>query len=113
MTAVETSFDAAARAADGVQLRCKLAGVEVRCVDDPPVGALIVFSRRVRSKDTQTQIGAIMELIDRWVHADDLDLVYDAIAGLHAGPELQDFLQGDLARFVEAVAARPTWAQSS
>lgn len=110
---VDTSTQAAEREHDGDELTVALAGVEARVVDDPPVGALMVFSRRMSDKNPMTQLSGVLELVERWIVPDDIDGVLDAVGGLHAGGELEGFLQNDLAALVEAVSARPTSAQSS
>lgn len=109
--AVDTTFDVEARAAE--ETKVTLAGASVRLVDDPPVGALIVFTRRLNSKDAAQQVACVLELCDKWVHPDDVDTVYDAVASLHAGAELESFLETDMAALIQTVAARPTSAQSS
>jgi len=109
--AVDTTFDVEAR--QGEQQSVLLAGIEVRVVVDPPVGALMVLTRRLKSKDIQDQLGAILELCDKWIDPEDRDELYDAVGGLHAGEEIENFMDGELAHLVEVVSARPTLAQSS
>jgi hypothetical protein len=110
---VDTTFDIEAAAAEAETLTVKLAGATVRVVANPPVGALMVFTRRLKSKDVQDQLGSILELCDKWVHEDDLTDLYDAVGSLHAGKEIESFMEVDLAELVQQVAARPTLAQSS
>jgi len=108
---VDTTFDLEAAAAAPVKV--DLAGAQCTLVDDPPVGALIVFTRRLQSKEPQLQMGAILELMERWIIPDDHDALFDAVGGLHLGGELESFMENDIAKLIEAVSARPTLAQSS
>lgn len=108
--AVDTTFDVEAR--EGTVTTVRMAGVDVRVVDEPPIGALIVFTRRLSSTDMQAQLGSILELCDKWVHSDDLDRLYDAVGSLHAA-DLEPFMEKDLAGLIEVVSSRPTLAQSS
>lgn len=109
--AVDTTFDLEAKM--GAPIKVKMAGAEVTLVDDPPVGALIVFTRRLQSKLPQEQIGSILELAERWIIPEDHDALFDAVGGLHAGAELEAFMETDVAALIEAVSSRPTLAQSS
>lgn len=102
---VDTTFDADA-ATDPVKVT--MAGVECTVVDDPPIGAMIVFTRRISSKNAQEQLGGVLELCDKWIVDEDRDDLYEAVSNLHAGEELDKFLQTDMAALVQAVAARPT-----
>lgn len=108
--AVDTTFDVEAR--EGTVTTVRMAGADVRVVDEPPIGALIVFTRRLQSSDMQAQLGSILELCDKWIHPDDLDALYDAVGSLHAA-DLEGFMEKDLTSLIEVVSSRPTMAQSS
>jgi hypothetical protein len=99
---VDTSFDAEIEG----PLKVTLAGVECTIVDDPPAGAIIVFSRRMQ-QDVQQQLGAVLELLDKWVTPDDLPALYDAVGNLSTDG-IAEFMEKDLAGAIQAVAARPT-----
>ena len=104
---VDTSFDEEARQADGAPLVVKLAGTDFTVVDNPPVGAVVVFSRRLHSGDETQQMAAVLELLERWVEPDEHDALYDAVAVLDT-EGLTRFFDTDLAHAVQAIAHRPT-----
>lgn len=105
--AVSTGFDA-----ELDDRLITIAGVEVRMVAKPPVGALIVFTRRSTSASIVHKIGSVLELCDKWIELDDLDELYDAVGNLQED-EVESFMDTDVAALVKRVAARPTLAQSS
>ena len=98
---VDTSFDTELEG----PLVVTLAGAECTIVDDPPAGAIVVFSRRMQ-QDIQQQLGAVLELLDKWVVPDDLEKLYDAVGSL-SSDGLASFMENDLAACIQAVAARP------
>ena len=100
--AVDTSFDAELEG----PLVVSLAGVQCTIVNEPPAGAIVVFSRRMQ-QDIQQQLGAVLELLDKWVVADDLPALYDAVGNLSTAG-IAEFMEKDLAGAIQAVAARPT-----
>jgi hypothetical protein len=110
--AVDHAFDAEVRTADdaAAPLTVPLAGVVVRVVDSPATGALVMFARRVDSKNPLEQISAVVRLLEQWIVPEDHGLLWDAIELVHDVPA---FLEGDVARFIEQVSARPTSAPSS
>ena len=104
---VDDTFQAEARTADPVDgpLVMQLAGVEVRVVDSPPAGALVMFARRVDDKNQPRKIAATVRLLEKWVVPEDHEKLWDAIEDVQ---DVEAFMEGDVARFIEAVAARPT-----
>ena len=107
---IDTTFDIEAAAGEPQQV--VIQGHTFTLVDEPPVGALVVFTRRLQSKDIQDQLASILELAERWITPEDHDPLYDLVGGL-TEDGLREFVDTDIARLVEAVAARPTSAQSS
>jgi hypothetical protein len=99
---VDTSFDA--ETSEPVVVR--LAGVDCTIVDNPPAGAIVVFSRRMQ-QDIQQQLGAVLELLDKWVRPEDLGALYEAVGNLNT-EGIAAFMEKDLAEAIQAVAARPT-----
>ena len=104
---VDDTFEAAARTADDTDgpLTMKVAGVTVRVVDTPAMGALVMFARRVDDKNPARKIAAAVRLLEKWVVPEDHDALWEAIEDLD---DIEAFMEGDVARFVETVAARPT-----
>lgn len=98
---VDTAFDAEV----DEPLVVTLAGVQCTIVDNPPAGAIVVFSRRMQ-QDIQQQLGAVLELCDKWVIPDDLGPLYDAVGNLST-EGISSFMENDLAKVIQAVAARP------
>lgn len=56
---VDTSFDAAALEAEDRKVQVTLGGKEFTVVDQPPAGAIIVFTRRIQKGDIQEQLGKV------------------------------------------------------
>lgn len=109
---VDDAFAAEVRTADPMEgpLVLELAGVQVRVVENPPAGALVMFARRVDDKSVPRKVSASVRLLEKWVEPEDHEKLWDAIENLQ---DVESFLEGDVARFVEAVSSRPTSAPSS
>lgn len=103
-------FDAVAAEATGGTRTITVAGATVRLVAQPPAGALLVFVRRLQSKDPMEQIAAIVRLFESWVEPDDHDQLYTAIERI---VDIGEFMEIELPKLVETATARPTSAPAS
>lgn len=86
-----------------------LAGQTFTLRQPVPMGALAVFASRVTGPDTPqagiVRLGAAVKLAKAWIVESEHARLEDAIESV---ADLDAFLEEDIARLVEAGAARPT-----
>lgn len=87
-----------------------LGGDKFTVVDRPAQGALMVAMRRAQSKAIDVQAAAIVQLLERWIVPEEHERLLDVLERVE---DLDGFMEDDLAKFIQAVTARPTQGRAS
>ena len=108
MSTVEDTFSEIVRAETKEPFTVVLLGQTFTVVDQPKVGALLILSRRLDDKSEMVQLAATLRLLGKWIGPAEHARLFDAIENISTANDIQAFMEGDVARFVQAVTNRPT-----